>query len=80
MGYFESDYLTLLADPVTERDHVRGPASAAVTLVEYGDYACQYSAAAYGTVRTLLAQIADLRVVFRANPRSHFYPHAAEAA
>jgi len=80
MGYFESDYLTLLADPVTERDHARGPASAAVTLVEYGDFACQYSAAAYGTVRTLLDQFADLRLVFRANPRSHFFPHAAEAA
>jgi uncharacterized OsmC-like protein len=80
MGYFESDYQTLLADPVTERDHVRGPASAAVTLVEYGDFACQYSAAAYGTVRTLLDQFADLRLVFRANPRSHFFPHAAEAA
>jgi hypothetical protein len=80
MGYFESDYLTLLADPVTERDHLRGPASAAVTLVEYGDFACQYCAAAYGTVRTLLDQFADLRLVFRANPRSHFFPHAAEAA
>ena len=80
MGYFESDNLTLLADPVTERDHVRGPASAAVTLVEYGDFACQHSAAAYGTVRTLLDQYADLRLVFRANPRSHFFPHAAEAA
>jgi hypothetical protein len=29
---------TLLTHPVTARDHVRGPASAAVTLVEYGAY------------------------------------------
>jgi uncharacterized OsmC-like protein len=80
MGYFDSDHPTLLADPVTARDHVRGPASAAVTLVEYGDFACPYCAAAYGTVRTLLELFADLRLVFRANPRSHFFPNAAEAA
>ena len=27
-----------LAVPVGERDHVRGPAEAPVTLVEYGDF------------------------------------------
>jgi protein-disulfide isomerase len=26
--------------PVGERDHVQGPATASVTLVEYGEYQC----------------------------------------
>src|SRR5207249_11136409 len=29
-----------LAVPVSERDHSQGPATAAVTLVQYGDYDC----------------------------------------
>jgi uncharacterized OsmC-like protein/predicted DsbA family dithiol-disulfide isomerase len=80
MGYFESDHPTLLADPVSARDHARGPASAQVTLVEYGDFACPYCAAASGIVKALLDRFDDLRFVFRANPRSHLFPHAAEAA
>jgi uncharacterized OsmC-like protein len=80
MGYFDSDHPTLLADPVSERDHVRGPKSASVTLVEYGDFACPYCAAAYATVKALMAHNSDLRFVFRVNPRSHMFPHAAEAA
>jgi uncharacterized OsmC-like protein/predicted DsbA family dithiol-disulfide isomerase len=80
MGYFESDHPTFLADPVGPRDHVRGAISARVTLVEYGDFACPFCAAASGIVKALLDRFADLRFVFRANPRSHVFPHAAEAA
>lgn len=81
MGYFDSDHPTLLSDPVSAADHVRGSTTPSVTLVEYGDFACSYCAAAAGTVTDLLAKHGgDLRFVFRANPRSHVFPHAAEAA
>jgi uncharacterized OsmC-like protein len=78
-GYF-GDHPTLLVDPVSTRDHVRGPSSAAVTIVEYGDYPCPQSRAAHGVTKDLLARSADVRLVFRANPRSHFFPHAEKAA
>jgi protein-disulfide isomerase len=75
---------TLLARPVTARDHVRGPASAAVTLVEYGDYACPHCNQARSVVKRLLASIGDgLRFAFRNFPMSGSLPyphHAAEAA
>src|SRR6185436_2134341 len=67
--------------PVTDADHVRGPATAAVTVVEYGDFACPYCAAAHGLVLDLQKRFGDdLRFVFRANPRSHVFPHAELAA
>jgi uncharacterized OsmC-like protein/predicted DsbA family dithiol-disulfide isomerase len=81
MAYFDQEHPTLLADPVTERDHVRGGPAALVTVVEYGDFACPYCAAAHGSVKKLRERFGDeVRFVFRANPRSHIFPHAEAAA
>lgn len=80
VGYFDSDHPTVLSDVVNAKDHVRGSESALVTLVEYGDYACPYCAAAHEIVKALLARFDELRFVFRVNPRSHIFPHAQEAA
>ena len=83
MSYFDFEHPTLLAEPVHPRDHVRGATPGAVTVVEYGDFACPHCAAAYSTVKTLLARMPQVRFVFRANPRSRLFPHApllAEAA
>jgi uncharacterized OsmC-like protein len=80
MGYFDSDHPTLLADAVTSTDHTRGSATPSVTVVEYGDFACSFCAAASQIVKSLLTEHSGLRFVFRANPRSHVFPHAAEAA
>jgi uncharacterized OsmC-like protein len=80
MGYFDEQHPTLLADAVNERDHVRGPTSADVTVVEYGDFACPSCRRAHPMVKDLLARHPDVRFVFRANPRSHLFPDAQPAA
>jgi protein-disulfide isomerase len=70
-----------LAAPVSERDHVQGPATARVTIVEYGDYECPYCRAAQPIVqelRTLLGD--DLRYVFRHFPLTRVHPNAERAA
>src|SRR6266436_2649498 len=40
-----------LGVPVGERDHRQGPATAAVTLVQYGDYECPYTRLSTHVVR-----------------------------
>jgi protein-disulfide isomerase len=72
----------VLTSPVTEgRDHIQGPADAAVTLVEYGDYECPYCGAAYLIVKEVQARMGDrLRFVFRNFPISTSHPHAERAA
>jgi len=70
-----------LAAEVTERDHVRGEANAAVTLLEYGDFDCPHCAAAHPVVRALETHFgAALRFVFRHNPRGELHAHAQIAA
>jgi Na+/H+ antiporter NhaA len=62
-----------------ERDHVRGPADASVTLVEYGDFQCPYCGRAEPVVRQLLGD-ADLRFVWRNLPLTDVHPQAELAA
>jgi protein-disulfide isomerase len=71
-----------LTVPVNEsRDHIQGPRSAPVTLVEYGDYECPYCVAAYPIVKQLQARMGDrLRFVFRNFPIETSHPHAERAA
>jgi Na+/H+ antiporter NhaA len=70
-----------LAVPVDpERDHVRGPDQAPVTLVEYGDFECPYCGQAEPVVRELLADYGDLRYIWRHLPLTDVHPHALLAA
>jgi protein-disulfide isomerase len=70
-----------LTPPVSARDHAIGPATAPVTLVEYGDYECPYCGAAYPVVKELQRHFrARLRFVFRNFPLSQIHPHAEHAA
>jgi len=70
-----------LAVPVDpERDHVRGPEEAPVTVVEYGDFQCPYCGQAEPVVRRLLADFGDVRYVFRHLPLPDVHPRAQIAA
>jgi Na+/H+ antiporter NhaA len=70
-----------LAVPVDpDRDHIRGPAEALVTLVEYGDLECPYCGQAEPVVRELLADFGDLRYVWRHLPLTDVHPRAELAA
>src|ERR1700704_5298787 len=70
-----------LTPPVSQRDHVIGPASAAITLVEYGDYECPHCGAAHPIVQEVRRRLASgLRFAFRHFPLSRVHPHAERAA
>ena len=70
-----------LAVPVTESDHARGPADAAVTLVEYGDYECPYCLAEAPIADRLRADFGGrVRFVFRHFPLNSVHAHASAAA
>src|ERR1700736_5388110 len=72
---------THLAVPVSERDHSQGPDTAAVTLVQYGDYECPYTRLSTTIVRAIQQQLGEqLRFVYRNFPLTEIHSHALHAA
>jgi protein-disulfide isomerase len=70
-----------LAVPVGPDDHAQGPATAAITLVEYGDFECPHCGRAYPIVHAVQRRLGDrLRFVFRHFPLTEIHPHAEHAA
>lgn len=77
----QSRMVAKLAEPVSGRDHVQGLPTAAVTLVEYGDYECPHCGAAHPIVKQLQEAMGEeLRYVFRHFPLTQIHPHAQAAA
>jgi Na+/H+ antiporter NhaA len=70
----------LYIDVDPERDHVRGPVNAPVTVVEYGDFECPYCGQAEPVVRELLRDFGDVRYVWRHLPLNDVHPRAQLAA
>jgi protein-disulfide isomerase len=69
----------LAPDPAV--DHILGPATAPVTLVEYGDFECPGCREAFPALKQLLARHGEqLRFVFRHFPLRRFHPQAELAA
>ena len=70
-----------LVEPVDpDRDHIRGPSEALVTVVEYGDFECPYCGQAEPVIRELLADFGDVRYVWRHLPLTDVHPRAQLAA
>jgi Na+/H+ antiporter NhaA len=75
------DLVDLFDDVDPERDHIRGPDAAPVTLIEYGDYECPYCGQAEVVIRELLDSFGDdLRYVWRHLPLNDVHPSAQMAA
>ena len=75
------DLIVDLADPVDpERDHIRGPLDAPVTVLEYGDFECPYCGQAEPVLRELLREHGDVAYVWRHLPLNDVHPSAQQAA
>jgi len=60
-------------------DHIRGPAEASITVIEFGDFECPYCGRAEPVVRDLLTDT-DVRYVWRHLPLTDVHPQAQLAA
>lgn len=72
--------IDLVAPVDPDRDHIRGPRNAPVTVVKYGDFECPYCAQAEPVIRQLRADVGDVRFVWRHLPLDDVHPHARLAA
>jgi Na+/H+ antiporter NhaA len=81
IGRTADDILDLADEVDPDRDHIRGPDDAPVTLVEYGDFECSYCGQAERVIRELLASHGDdVRYVWRHLPLNDVHPGAQLAA
>ena len=75
--------MTLIQDLIpevdVERDHVRGPLDAPITVIEFGDFQCPHCGRAEPVVRSLLTDT-DVRYVWRHLPLPDVHPQAQLAA
>jgi protein-disulfide isomerase len=73
--------LPRLVLPLEARDHVLGPLSAPLTLVEYGDYQSPHCRHVAPTVHQLLRELGDeLCFAFRNFPQPKLHPRSRAAA
>src|SRR6266702_4763452 len=76
-----SEEIVRLKTTVTDQDHAAGPASAAITLVEYGNFECIQCGSAYRSLKQIRNVLAEgLRLVFRNFPMVQTHPRSLRAA
>lgn len=67
--------------PVTEADHVRGPATAKLTIIEYSDLECPFCKRFHPTMQRLVAEYPnDVRWVYRHFPLDQLHKQARAEA
>jgi protein-disulfide isomerase len=67
--------------PVDDRDHIRGPENAKVTVIEYSDIECPFCKRFHPTMTQLLTEYPnDVRWVWRHFPLEQLHPDARIAA
>ena len=77
---FEAETVTL-AVLVNERDHMAGPKSAPITVVNYGDYQCPGCQKTHRSTEKLARELLDkVRLVHRHFPLVKSHPRALRAA
>ena len=69
----------LIPEVDPDRDHIRGPRKAAITVIEFGDFECPYCGQAEPVVRDLLTDT-TIRYVWRHLPLTDVHPNAQLAA
>jgi protein-disulfide isomerase len=71
----------MLAVPVNESDHVMGPTSAPITVVNYGDYQCPGCQKTHRSTEEIARELLDkVRLVHRHFPLVKSHPRALRAA
>lgn len=77
----QSRTVAKLALPVSAADHVLGLPTAAVTMVEYGDYECRHCSEAHRIVKQIQESMGEaLRYVYRHFPLAQIHANAHAAA
>ncbi|UKT64574.1 DsbA family protein [Pedobacter mucosus] len=75
--------MSTLKPEVSSVDHIQGPSTASIEIVEYGDYQCSHCAHAYPIIKEIQETFGDqIKLVFRNFPlqESHEYAYAAATA
>lgn len=79
--YSKQNYFMLIPLVDSSRDHIFGNPTAAIELLEYGDFQCRYCAGVYPAIKFLQEALGEkLKFVFRHFPLSDIHPLALEAA
>ncbi|HZE70829.1 MAG TPA: DsbA family protein [Pyrinomonadaceae bacterium] len=76
-----TEEIVRLKNAITDLDHASGPATAPVTLLEYGNFECIHCGHAYPVIKEVQKLLGDgLRFVFRHFPTVRTHPHSVRAA